>query len=313
MAEEFFPEEEPPSTFEARNIIDVSVRRASTVALPSSIVGASSVEAPAPVTPVSTRKPGLGSLPEDVEVDGSIKDSRRSSLQGQPRRTRSKTWALGVDDLSEQAEKNLHDWEESVGDSDTDSAKRVRSNKKARPGSEAATPSTVRAGAVSPSRRTTTDQPHYTERRKLKIRHKLNAVGEVIYKGHTSYMIMKCIQMGVRVTVGQITPLEQRDLTVEDFASYIKQAFPTTGTETTPPHGFQDFKFKDYSPMVFRHLRERFRIDPADYMVSLCGDDALRILPTPGKSGALFFFSEDQKYIIKTLPKRESKLLRQVC
>lgn len=34
-------------------------------------------------------------------------------------RTRSKTWALGVAELSEEAEKNLHDWEENVSDAET--------------------------------------------------------------------------------------------------------------------------------------------------------------------------------------------------
>jgi 1-phosphatidylinositol-4-phosphate 5-kinase len=31
---------------------------------------------------------------------------------------------------------------------------------------------------------------------------------------------------------------------------------------------------------------------------------------TPGKSGSLFFFSQDTNYILKTIPKREAKLLR---
>jgi hypothetical protein len=29
------------------------------------------------------------------------------------------------------------------------------------------------------------------------------------------------------------------------------------------------FKFKDYMPLVFRHLREAFGIDPAHYMVQI--------------------------------------------
>jgi 1-phosphatidylinositol-4-phosphate 5-kinase len=87
------------------------------------------------------------------------------------------------------------------------------------------------------------------------------------------------------------------------------------GSAETQPHKTGLFKFKDYSPLVFRHLREKFCIDPADYMVSLCntlddGQNALRELPTPGKSGSLFFFSHDMRYILKTIPKREAKLLR---
>lgn len=40
----------------------------------------------------------------------------------------------------------------------------------------------------------------------------------------------------------------------------------STGNELTPGVKY-DFKFKDYAPWVFRHLRERFRVDAADYMV----------------------------------------------
>ena len=33
---------------------------------------------------------------------------------------------------------------------------------------------------------------------------------------------------------------------------------------------------------------------------------------TPGKSGSLFFFSEDMRFIVKTLPKREAKMLIEI-
>jgi 1-phosphatidylinositol-4-phosphate 5-kinase len=42
---------------------------------------------------------------------------------------------------------------------------------------------------------------------------------------------------------------------------------PSTGTELTPSSKY-DFKFKDYAPWVFRKLREHFRIDASDYLVT---------------------------------------------
>lgn len=36
---------------------------------------------------------------------------------------------------------------------------------------------------------------------------------------------------------------------------------------------------------AFRKLRQLFGIDTTEYMLSLCGDQALRELPSPGKSG----------------------------
>jgi hypothetical protein len=39
------------------------------------------------------------------------------------------------------------------------------------------------------------------------------------------------------------------------------------GSDITPAHKNPPFKFKDYMPLVFRHLREKFKIDPSEYMV----------------------------------------------
>uniref|UniRef100_A0A453I030 1-phosphatidylinositol-4-phosphate 5-kinase n=1 Tax=Aegilops tauschii subsp. strangulata TaxID=200361 RepID=A0A453I030_AEGTS len=66
---------------------------------------------------------------------------------------------------------------------------------------------------------------------------------------------------------------------------------------------------KDYCPKVFRTLRKLFKVDPADYMLSLCGDDALRELSSPGKSGSFFYLTNDDRYMIKTMKKSEVKML----
>lgn len=67
-----------------------------------------------------------------------------------------------------------------------------------------------------------------------------------------------------------------------------------------------------YAPNVFKALRNIFKLDPADYMLSICGDKALRELPSPGKSGSVFFLSHDDKYLIKTMKKSEVKKLREI-
>ena len=58
-------------------------------------------------------------------------------------------------------------------------------------------------------------------------------------------------------------------------------------SETTPPHAASDFKWKDYSPLVFRQLRERFGIDAGSYLLSLCKmESSLRELSSAGKAAA---------------------------
>jgi 1-phosphatidylinositol-4-phosphate 5-kinase len=48
-----------------------------------------------------------------------------------------------------------------------------------------------------------------------------------------------------------------------------------------------------------------FKIDAAEYMISICGNSALRELSSPGKSGSVFFLSQDGRFMIKTLRKSE--------
>ncbi|KAM7274694.1 hypothetical protein ACFE04_016560 [Oxalis oulophora] len=59
--------------------------------------------------------------------------------------------------------------------------------------------------------------------------------------------------------------------------------FPSEGSKYTPPHSSCEFKLKDYCPLVFRSLRKLFKVDSADYMLSICGNDALRELSSPGE------------------------------
>uniref|UniRef100_A0A453H5R5 1-phosphatidylinositol-4-phosphate 5-kinase n=1 Tax=Aegilops tauschii subsp. strangulata TaxID=200361 RepID=A0A453H5R5_AEGTS len=60
--------------------------------------------------------------------------------------------------------------------------------------------------------------------------------------------------------------------------------------------------------MFARNLREMFRIDSADYMMSICGGDSLKELSSPGKSGSIFYLSQDERFVIKTLRKSELKV-----
>lgn len=62
------------------------------------------------------------------------------------------------------------------------------------------------------------------------------------------------------------------------------------------------------SCFVFRTLRKLFKVDPADYMLSICGNDALRELSSPGKSGSFFYLTNDDRYMIKTIKKAEAKV-----
>lgn len=139
--------------------------------------------------------------------------------------------------------------------------------------------------------------------------------GETIFKGHRSYELMVQLQLGIRCSVSAQQVEPERQITELDFTPKTKEgvknvAFPRRGSSTTPPHAAPDFKWKDYSSTVFHKLRERFGIDASDYTLSICGDEALRELGSPGKSGSVFFLSHDDRFIIKTMRKHEMTHLR---
>ncbi|XP_015698469.2 phosphatidylinositol 4-phosphate 5-kinase 6-like isoform X2 [Oryza brachyantha] len=135
--------------------------------------------------------------------------------------------------------------------------------------------------------------------------------GETISKGHKNYELMLNLQLGIRHAVGRNSAPTSLDLKASAFDPKEKvwTRFPPEGSKNTPPHQSCDFRWKDYCPLVFRTLRKLFDVDPADYMISICGDDALLELSSPGKSGSFFYFTNDDKYMIKTMKKSEVKVL----
>ncbi|XP_071693572.1 phosphatidylinositol 4-phosphate 5-kinase 1-like [Rutidosis leptorrhynchoides] len=134
--------------------------------------------------------------------------------------------------------------------------------------------------------------------------------GQMISKGHKNYDLMLNLQLGIRYSVGKHASIV-RDLKTSDFDPKEKfwTRFPSEGSKLTPPHQSGEFRWKDYCPIVFRHLRELFQVDPADYMLAICGNDALRELSSPGKSGSFFYLTQDDRFMIKTVKKSEVKVL----
>lgn len=134
--------------------------------------------------------------------------------------------------------------------------------------------------------------------------------GQTISKGHKTYDLMLNLQLGIRHSVGKHASI-LRDLKTSDFDPKEKfwTRFPSEGSKITPPHQSTEFRWKDYCPIVFRRLRELFQVDPADYMLAVCGNDALRELSSPGKSGSVFYLTQDDRFMIKTVKKSEVKVL----
>ncbi|KAL2278997.1 hypothetical protein FJTKL_13986 [Diaporthe vaccinii] len=136
-------------------------------------------------------------------------------------------------------------------------------------------------------------------------------VGTKVDEKHANWVTAYNMLTGIRVAVSRTNAKLDRPLTDADFEAKSKTTFDITGNELVPSAKY-DFKFKDYAPWVFRHLRQLFHLDPADYLMSLTGKYILSELGSPGKSGSFFYFSRDYRFIIKTIHHGEHKFLRKI-
>ncbi|KAK1930246.1 Phosphatidylinositol 4-phosphate 5-kinase its3 [Phytophthora citrophthora] len=129
--------------------------------------------------------------------------------------------------------------------------------------------------------------------------------GNVINLQHEQYALTYGMMCGIRDSAGLQKPFKQR-LEMVDFMQVDNKIFPANAQLQHP------FKFKDYSPDVFRQVRRRFGIDLAEYMLTLSGDFNFIEFMSNSKSGQFFFYSHDGRFMIKTQTKDESKFLRRI-
>lgn len=131
----------------------------------------------------------------------------------------------------------------------------------------------------------------------------------VIYWGDEDWNLilnmMLGIQKSVKSTVAGMDCLG--DVTPNMFTEKIKHKLlpgQSKGTKT--------FKFRDYAPTIFERVRKLYGIKSNDYIRSLGMEKMMHALManefsslmgqcTTGKSGSFFFYSDDGKYMLKTL------------
>uniref|UniRef100_A0AAY3ZVJ2 Phosphatidylinositol 5-phosphate 4-kinase type-2 alpha n=1 Tax=Denticeps clupeoides TaxID=299321 RepID=A0AAY3ZVJ2_9TELE len=111
--------------------------------------------------------------------------------------------------------------------------------------------------------------------------------------------LLSVLMWGVNHSINELSHIQIPIMLMpDDFKanSKIKVDNHLFNKENMPSH----FKFKEYCPLVFRNLRERFSIDDQEYQNSLT-----RNAPIPsdaqGRSGARFHTSCNKKYVIKII------------
>ncbi|XP_050186361.1 phosphatidylinositol 4-phosphate 5-kinase type-1 alpha isoform X2 [Myiozetetes cayanensis] len=139
----------------------------------------------------------------------------------------------------------------------------------------------------------------------------VDSTGETTYKKTTSSALKGAIQLGITHTVGSLSTKPERDVLMQDFYVVESIFFPSEGSNLTPAHHYNDFRFKTYAPVAFRYFRELFGIRPDDYLYSLCNEPLIE-LSNSGASGSLFYVSGDDEFIIKTVQHKEAEFLQKL-
>jgi hypothetical protein len=140
-------------------------------------------------------------------------------------------------------------------------------------------------------------------------------IGKLIAEGdEQSFELIYSMLAGLRHAVGLASAHAPQALSADAFAAHSDCAFRRElggVSEGMMPSSY-DFDFTDHAPAVFAHLRQLWRLDAADYLVSLTSNYALSELVTPGKSGSFFYFSVDMRFLFKTVTAGEFKTLMQM-
>ncbi|KAL0232806.1 hypothetical protein GEMRC1_011553 [Eukaryota sp. GEM-RC1] len=116
------------------------------------------------------------------------------------------------------------------------------------------------------------------------------------------------VMLGIRMTLKSRPDEDQskRPVHWKDFKEAIKLDLPSG------PGTYARYRFKEYAPRVFQSIRQRFGISKDHFSNSLCCEESLMMMPTPGKSGSKFFWSSDCRYVMKTMAHSESLFLRKI-
>ncbi|XP_023220277.1 phosphatidylinositol 4-phosphate 5-kinase type-1 alpha-like isoform X1 [Centruroides sculpturatus] len=145
-----------------------------------------------------------------------------------------------------------------------------------------------------------------------KIGHRrVDEEGQITYKKIQTTQLMESIQLGISYAVGSLASKPERDLLMQDFAIVESISFPKDGSNITPAHHYSDFRFKAYAPVAFRYFRDLFGIQPDDFLLSLC-NEPMRELTNPGASGSIFYLTNDDEFIIKTVQHKEAEFLQKL-
>ncbi|XP_071946658.1 phosphatidylinositol 5-phosphate 4-kinase type-2 alpha-like [Antedon mediterranea] len=143
----------------------------------------------------------------------------------------------------------------------------------------------------------------------MKKKH-IKAVSQKVKLFRASDPLLSVLMWGINHSINELNHINIPVMLMsDDFKAYSKVKVDNHlfNKENLPSH----FKVKEYCPLVFRNLRERFNISDVDFLNSFTSS-APGYDDSSGKSGSKFMMSADKKYVIKTISSEEVGLMHEL-
>eukprot|EP01133_Synstelium_polycarpum_P017763 gene17763-21186_t len=132
--------------------------------------------------------------------------------------------------------------------------------------------------------------------------------GKEITLGHENWETMQYIMIGIRRAIGETITLPSRPLKQKDYDLVVD-------------FKYNGWVFKDHAPFPFKKIRDKLEIDAKYFMFSLGPEkifgnlllgnlSVLCEVVSSGRSGSMFFRSNEGRFLIKTIPPHEETVLK---
>lgn len=144
---------------------------------------------------------------------------------------------------------------------------------------------------------------------KMKKKKKFRVMSQKVKVFRSKNPLLSVLMWGVSHSINELSHVNNPAMLMpDDFKAFTKLRVDNHlfNKENFPSH----FKFKEYCPLVFRQLRERFGIDDSHYAASFQSPPL--VMPSPGRSGAKFFISKDKRFYVKTIESEDIERLHNI-
>jgi 1-phosphatidylinositol-4-phosphate 5-kinase len=127
--------------------------------------------------------------------------------------------------------------------------------------------------------------------------------------------LMSMIQEGIRIGISE-TAKNNRMKVMRKTHTRIQSRVSQSSNAPGSPSGTgktMKYMLHQYKPKNFQILRRLSGIDTDDFVRSICDNELLGgFTEASGKSGSIFWYSSDRKYIMKSISEHESSLLQKI-